>query len=94
MTFSIVYTLFKCLHNEHQLNQQKEHKRSSMHAPFQTFNNEHCKQRAMNIWKQDNHNFQIFPSTCCPCLQIKHFKGQALLLSQLIGQGGSCMDKM
>ena len=44
--------------------------------------------------KQDNRNFQIFPSTCCPSLQTKHFKGQALLLSNLIGQGGSCMDKM
>ena len=40
--------------------------------------------------EQDNRksNFQIFPSTCCPCLQTKHahYKGQALLLSHLIGQ--------
>ena len=29
--------------------------------------------------QQDNRNFQIFPSTCCPCLQTKHahYKGQA-----------------
>ena len=37
------------------------------------------------LFKQDNRNFQIFPSTCCPFLQH---------LSHLIGQGGSCMDKM
>ena len=36
--------------------------------------------------KQDNRNFQIFPSTCCPCLQTKH--------AHLIGQWGSCVDKM
>ena len=46
------------------------------------------------IIKQDNRNFQIFPSTCCPCLQTKHYEGQALLLLHLIGQGSSCMDKM
>ena len=46
--------------------------------------------------QQDNRNFQIFLSTCSPCLQTKHayYKGQALLLSHLTGQGGSCMDKM
>ena len=43
-----------------------------------------------------NVDFQIFPSTCCPCLQTKHAHGkhQALILSHLIGQSGSCMDKM
>ena len=48
------------------------------------------------IKQQDNCSFLIFLSTCCPCLQTKHanYKGQALLLSHLIGQGGSCMDKM
>ena len=48
------------------------------------------------IRKQDNRNFQIFLSTCCRFLQTKHahYDGQALLLSHLIGQAGTYMDKM
>ena len=41
-------------------------------------------------------DFQIFPSSCCPYSQTKHAhcKGQALLLSHLTGQAGTCIDKM
>ena len=48
------------------------------------------------IGKQDNRNFQNFPSTCCRCLQTKHahYKGQALLLLNLIGETGTCKGKI
>ena len=40
---------------------------------------------------------QLYIVLCCACLppgKYAHYKGQALLLLHLIGQGGSCMDKI
>ena len=39
-------------------------------------------------------DFQIFPPTCCLQTKYADYKGQVLLLSRLIGQAGTCMDKM